>query len=390
MRVVHIITRLIVGGAQENTLLTCEDLIHTYHDDVLLVTGPPLGPEGSLLERARAGGIPIKMVVSLRRAINPWHDLHAYFGIRHILREFRPEVVHTHSAKAGILGRGAAASLPIPVIVHTVHGAPFHPYQPRVAQAFVIACEKWAARRCHAFISVADAMTDLMVNAGIADRSKFTTIYSGMEIEPFLHSADHRAAMRQHLGYEDNDVVIGTIARLFHLKGHDDILAAAEAIISRHPQVRFLWVGDGILRTRFEEDIRRRGWSKLFHLAGLVPPEELPRWLAAMDIVVHTSLREGLARVLPQALLAGKPVVSYDIDGAREVVVSGETGYLIPPRDIPRLTEALDTLIQSPQLRDKFAAVGRERCMQMFDRRKMSEQIRELYMELLKVHRQRG
>lgn len=390
MKIVHIITRLIVGGAQENTLLTCEDLIHTYHDDVLLVTGPPLGPEGSLLERARAGGIPIKMVPSLRRAINPWHDLRAYFGIRHILREFRPDVVHTHSAKAGILGRAAAASLRIPVIVHTVHGAPFHPYQPRVAQAFVIACEKWAARRCHAFISVADAMTDLMVNAGIADRSKFTTIYSGMEIEPFLQSAVHRAAMRQHLGYDDNNVVIGTIARLFHLKGHDDILAAAETIISRHPQVRFLWVGDGILRARFEQHIRRRGWSKFFHLAGLIPPEELPRWLAAMDMVVHTSLREGLARVLPQALLAGKPVVSYDIDGAREVVVSGETGYLIPPRDIPRLTEALDTLVQSPQLREKFATVGRKRCLEKFDRRQMSEQIRELYIRLLKSHGKSG
>lgn len=390
MKVVHIITRLIVGGAQENTILTCEDLIHAYGDDVLLVTGPPLGPEGSLVERARAGGIPIEMVPSLRRAINPWHDLRAYLAIRKILSVFRPEVVHTHSAKAGILGRAAAWSLHIPAVIHTVHGAPFHPYQSRVARMFVIACEKWAARRCHAFVSVADAMTDLMANAGIADRSRFTTIYSGMEIAPFLHSASHRTAMRQRLGYTDEHVVVGTIARLFHLKGHEDILAAAEAIIPRHRQVRFLWVGDGILRRRLAEEIHRRGWHQLFYFAGLVPPEELPRWLAAMDIVVHASLREGLARVLPQALLAGKPVVSYDIDGAREVVISGETGYLIPPRDVSRLTAAMDDLIQSPHLRESFGEAGRKRCAEAFDRKKMSQQIRALYVKLLEAHGKHG
>lgn len=390
MKVVHIITRLIVGGAQENTILTCEDLIHAYGDDVLLVTGPPLGPEGSLVERARAGGIPIEMVPSLRRAINPWHDLRAYLALRKILSVFRPEVVHTHSAKAGILGRAAAWSLHIPAVIHTVHGAPFHPYQSRVARMFVIACEKWAGRRCHAFVSVADAMTDLMANAGIADRSRFTTIYSGMEIAPFLHSASHRTAMRQGLGYTDEHVVVGTIARLFHLKGHEDILAAAEAIIPRHRQVRFLWVGDGILRRRLEEEIHRRGWHQLFYFAGLVPPEELPRWLAAMDIVVHASLREGLARVLPQALLAGKPVVSYDIDGAREVVISGETGYLIPPRDVSRLTAAMDDLIQSPHLRESFGEAGRKRCVEAFDRKKMSQQIRALYVKLLEAHGKHG
>lgn len=383
MRVLHIITRLIVGGAQENTILTCEDLIHRHHDDVLLVTGPPLGPEGSLLERARAGGIPIKLVASLRRAINPWYDLRAYLAIRKTIKEFRPDVVHTHSAKAGILGRAAAWQLRVPVVVHTVHGAPFHPYQPALAQKFVIACEKWAASRCHAFISVADAMTDLMVNAGIASRERFTTIYSGMDVKPFLDSDEHRAEMRRQLAYSNRDVVIGTIARLFHLKGHEDILAAAETIIPKFPQVRFLWVGEGILRPRFESQIRNRGWEERFHLAGLVPPDELPRWLSAMDIVVHTSLREGLARVLPQALLAGKPVVSYDIDGAREVVIPGQTGYLIPPRDVLRLTSTIEELIRSDHLRQTLGETGRELCSQQFDRTTMSERIRALYVRLL-------
>ncbi len=186
MRVAHVITRLILGGAQENTLLTCQDLLRVYGDDVLLIAGPGLGPEGSLLERARAGGIPLEIVPSLRRAIHPWRDAVSYRQIKAALRRFRPDVVHTHSAKGGILGRAAAWALGVPAIVHTVHGAPFHPYQGRAGRWFIRTCERWAARRCHALVSVADAMTDLLVHAGVAPRERFTTIYSGMEVEPYL------------------------------------------------------------------------------------------------------------------------------------------------------------------------------------------------------------
>ncbi len=143
MRVAHIITRLILGGAQENTLLNCEDLIRLHGDDVLLITGPALGPEGSLLERARSRGVPFEVVPSLRRAINPLHDWPAYQQLKSVLRKFRPDVVHTHSAKAGILGRAAAHALGVPAIVHGVHGAPFHDYQSRLAWHFARDCERW-------------------------------------------------------------------------------------------------------------------------------------------------------------------------------------------------------------------------------------------------------
>ncbi|MBU4398155.1 MAG: glycosyltransferase, partial [Planctomycetes bacterium] len=134
MRIAHVITRLILGGAQENTVLCCEDLIHRHGDDVLLVTGPPLGPEGSLLERARAGGVPVEIIDPLRRPIHPWRDAISYLQLKKTLRRFRPDVVHTHSAKGGMLGRAAAWSLGVPAIVHTVHGAPFHPWQGRGAR----------------------------------------------------------------------------------------------------------------------------------------------------------------------------------------------------------------------------------------------------------------
>ncbi|MEX0866864.1 MAG: glycosyltransferase family 4 protein [Pirellulales bacterium] len=385
MKVIHIITRLIVGGAQENTLLNCRDLITQYGDDVTLVIGPEAGPEGSLLEQARDWGIPIEVVDSLRRAIHPTRDRLAYQALRRLIRQRRPDVVHTHSAKGGMLGRFAAHAERVPAIVHTVHGAPFHPYQGRGARWFFARCERAAAARCHRLISVADAMTELLVAAGVAPREKFSTIYSGMEVKPFLAADALRSAQRAELGYRDEHVVIGKIARLFHLKGHDDFLAAAEQVAAENPQVRFLLVGDGLWRESIEARIRRSILRDRVWITGLVPPGEIPAWLAAMDVVVHTSLREGLARVLPQALLAGRPVISFDVDGAREVVASDETGILLPPRDVAGLAAAMRRLAADPAMRARLAAEGRRRCTERFRHDNMTRQIRELYEATLEA-----
>jgi len=383
MRIAHIITRLILGGAQENTVLCCEDLIHFFGEDVLLITGPPLGPEGSLLERARKNGVPVEIVPSLRRAINPWLDWQSYWAIRRILRHFRPDVVHTHSAKAGILGRLAAWKLGVPVIVHTVHGAPFHPYQSRLARWFCREAEKWAARYCDKLITVADAMKDLLIRHGVAPPDKCVTILSGMEVEPFLTCEVSREEARKELGYSPQHIVVGKIARLFRLKGHDDLIAAANQAVRINPQLRFLCVGGGVLEKQLKKQVSRLGLEPYFHFAGLVPPENLPRYLSAMDIVVHTSLREGLARVLPQALLAGKPVISYDIDGAREVVLPEKTGVLLPPRDVEGLVAAILRLAENPQLRFQWGEAGRQWCAERFPHEKMSREIHALYCRLL-------
>ncbi len=383
MRIAHIITRMIIGGAQENTLFCCEDLIRQYDDDVLLITGPSIGPEGTLLDRARAGRVPLEIIPPLRRSINLWRDAASYRQIKAALKKFKPDVVHTHSAKGGMLGRAAAWSLGVPAVIHTVHGAPFHPWQGRGARQFFQLCERWAARRCHAMISVADAMTDLMVAANVAPREKFTTIYSGMEVEPFLHADEHRQRVRQELGYRPEHVVIGKIARLFKLKGHDDVIQAAKTVVQQQPNVRFLFVGDGIFRERLLQQIAEAGLTDYFQFTGLVSPERIPELVGAMDIVVHASLREGLARVLPQALIAGRPAVSFDIDGAREVVISDETGYLIPPRNIEQLASSLIRLAADPALRAKLGSEGRRRFTDQFRHERMTEQIRNLYQAIL-------
>jgi len=373
---------MIIGGAQENTLLCCLDLLRDYGDDVVLMTGPSLGPEGDLLAEGRAGELPIQRLPALQRPIHP-RDTIAYRQIERALGDFQPDVVHTHSAKGGLLGRAVAWRLGIPAVLHTVHGAPFHPYQSPLARRFFIGCERWAAKRCHRMISVADAMTDLMVAAKVAPRNKFVTIASGMDVEPFLQAEQHRQRVRRQLGIEAHHVVVGKIARFFHLKGHDDLITAAVEVARVHPQVRFLLVGDGILRQSLQQRIERLGLSDHFIFTGLVSPDRVPELIGAMDVLVHTSYREGLARALPQALIAGRPVVSYDVDGAREVTISEETGFLIPPRDVDALSAALVRLVSDSDLRRRLGREGQRRFTEPFRHQTMTRQIRELYQQVL-------
>ena len=381
---------MIIGGAQENTLLNCLDLMREHGDEVLLITGPALGPEGDLLSQGRAGELPVHLIPSLRRAIHPTRDLTAWRAIRTKIREFRPDVVHTHSAKGGLLGRSAASREAVPAIVHSVHGAPFHPYQSLLAREFFRRCERWAASQCHQYISVANAMTDLMVDARIAPREKFTTIYSGMDVEPFLDANRHRESVRQKLGLRDEHVVIGKIARLFHLKGHEDLITAASAVARQYPNVRFLLVGDGLLRDTLVDRINRLGLRENFVLTGLVPPAEVPALIGAMDGLVHTSYREGLARALSQSLIAGKPVVSYDVDGAREVTLDGETGFLIPPGDTERLSQAIAALVGDGDLRKRLGSEGQRRFTEQFRHQTMTRQIRAVYQKVLAEQRVGG
>lgn len=384
MNVVHFITRLIIGGAQENTLLTVEDQHRDYGDQVSLVTGPGLGPEGSLEERARRGGFPMHVLPRLYRHISPADDWASYRQFVSLLRKIKPDIVHTHSGKAGMLGRAAAAKLRIPV-VHTIHGPSFFEGQSRLAYNTYLTAERWAGRRTDQFISVCDAMTDQYVAAGVAPRSRFTTIYSGMEVEPFLNPPRPPAEVRKELNIPADAIVVGKIARLFPLKGHEFVLEAAPKLVAKHPNLIFLFVGDGILRPDYEKQIAALGLSRHFRFTGLVPPERVPELIHAMEIVVHTSLREGLARVLPQGLIAGKPVVSYDVDGAREVCITGETGFLIPPKTVVELSEATSVLTADAALRAKLGSTGRDRFTEPFRHQTMTQGIRGVYASLLGV-----
>jgi glycosyltransferase involved in cell wall biosynthesis len=384
MKIVHVITRLIIGGAQENTLLTVDDLVHRYHDDVTLITGPAEGPEGDLFHWAAQHQLKVELMPELVRAIRPWTDLRAYRKLRAAVRRLRPDVVHTHSSKAGILGRAAAWHERVPAVVHTIHGLPFGPFENPVRNRIYVALERWAAYRCHAIVSVCDAMTDQALAAGVGQADLYLTVYSGMDADAFLNPREPRQEVRRALGLADDDIAFATVARLFELKGHDDLVAVAPAVLKANPKVRFLWIGDGVLRDRLVADLERAGVRDAFILTGLVAPDRIPELLGAADAVIHPSLREGLARVIPQALLVGRPVISYDIDGAREVVLP-ETGILLAPRDRAGLTAAIGRLAGDASIRAAMGQEGRRRFASQFRHETMTEQLRSLYERLLDV-----
>lgn len=385
MRIVHIITRMILGGAQENTILTCEGLTNRGHE-VILITGPARGPEGELLQRAHSHRYKVIVVKSLVRSINPLLDALAYRALIKHIRKIKPDIVHTHSSKAGILGRWAAWKVrkhlgDKPKIVHTIHGLPFHRYGNRFLNRLYIALERRAGQYSDALISVADAMTHQALQVRIAQQEKYTTIYSGIEINSFINRPDDVEQFRKSLSLQNEDILVTQVSRLAKLKGHEFILKAAERITD--PKIHFCFIGDGRLRKKIEQRIRSSAsLTGRVHLTGLLPPEKMPTVFHASDFIVHCSLHEGLARVIPQAFAAGKAVISFDIDGASEVI-DDETGILVKPADVEELRDAIVKLASSPELRKQMGQKALERVKEKFDHNIMVEKIEALYNDLL-------
>jgi glycosyltransferase involved in cell wall biosynthesis len=424
MRILHISTRLILGGSQENTVLSCEGQSRLGHE-VHLAFGPIYGPEGSLLERVekfRTGDgrrITTHVVARLAREINPIADLRCYFELKALIERVRPDVVHTHSSKAGILGRAAAwagkghgASSRI---VHTVHGPPFHRYQSRVLHRLYVASERFAAGRCDVIVSVADAMTRQYLAEGIGKPEQYVTVRSGMEVGAFLDAArgESREEVRAGLGLAPDDFVIGTVARLAELKGHDDLLSALAEDLKKNPNWKLLWVGDGWWRERLLARARGAGLGVLeldrgakgvrtdlasgdgghdghdkgpgarsvaqVIVTGLVPPERIPGMMRAMDVLAHPSYREGLPRTVPQALLCGVCPVAYDVDGTGEVCRDGETGRLVKAGDVAGLRSALEWCAAHPVERAAMAARGREECRVAYSAERMVDDLERVY-----------
>lgn len=402
MRVTHVITRLIVGGAQENTIASVLGLQKKNSFAVDLISGPSTGPEGELVSSfelqtspsppvAKPHGLqqePRKpgliLVPDLVRPIHPARDFLALRQLEKIFRETRPNIVHTHSGKAGILGRLAAARAGVPIILHTIHGPSFGNFQSAFPNFIFRIAEHRAASVTTHFVAVAQAMIEQYLAAGIGSRAQYTKIFSGFDLAPFL-STSNDLELRRKLGIQPDDIVIGKIARLFKLKGHGDLIAVAPELIRRFPQIKFLLVGDGKWRSRFENEVRARGLEKNFVFTGLVTPSEIPQLAGTMDILVHLSLREGLARALPQALAAGKPVVAYDCDGAGEVCRENETGFLVKPRDLTSLTGRLVQLAENPALRNRLGAAGRDFVQDKFGVERMVDELQSLYFRLLKT-----
>ena len=389
MKIVHVITRLILGGAQENTLITCKLLAERGHD-VTLITGPALGPEGELFNQTKGQKYETIVIDEMRRAIEPFKDFVSYRKLKKLLRELQPDIVHTHSAKAGILGRYAGAALKgtwapsRPAVVHGIHGLAFHPYQSPWLNRLYITAEKAAAKRTDYFICVADAMTDQSKAAGIGVDKPYVTAYSAIDEEQFLEpiAPERRNEFRRDYDIPADAVVLVSIARLFMLKGHDYIIESARELAKRFDNVIWLFVGNGNLADQYQQQIRDLGLAERFRFTGLMPPSEIPLAIQSSDILVHCSLREGLARTLPQAMLCGRPAISFDVDGAREVV-NQNTGRLIEPKNVPQLIEACAELIADQALREQLGRTGRQSVTRKFAPDTMVDAIEQVYRRLV-------
>ena len=381
MRVTHIITRLVVGGAQENTVASVLGLRQKPGVEVHLISGPTTGPEGSL--ESEFAGTPeiLTRVPELVRPIHPLKDWLALRRLEKILREQKPDIVHTHSGKAGILGRLAARRAGVPVIIHHVHGPSFGPFQGPLANWIFTTAERYAAGVTTHFVCSAQAMTRLYLAAGIGRPEMFTRIFSGFPVEPFANAAND-PALRSQLGLAPDAFVIGKIARLAPLKGHEDLLAAFQKLLPQFPRARLLLVGDGRLRTQLEARARKLGLADKAVFTGLVPPGEVPRYVGIMDCLAHLSAREALSRALPQALAAGKPVVSYDFDGADEVCLDGETGFLVRTGDTATVTQRLFQLANDAPLRERLGRRGQQFVRENFAVEQMVDNLYHLYLKL--------
>jgi glycosyltransferase involved in cell wall biosynthesis len=378
MRVTHVITRLVVGGAQENTVATVLGLRNRPGAEVELFSGPETGPEGSLQSCFADCPQLLTIIPTLVRQVSPSRDALAFSHLTRLFRQRPPDIVHTHSGKAGVLGRLAARRARVPIIIHHIHGPSFGPFQGWFANWVFRSAERYAASATTHFVCSANAMSRIYLGAGIGRPEMYTRVFSGFRVEPFLNAVND-PLLRAKLGFPPDAFIIGKIARLSPLKGHEDLFLAFQELIPQWPQARLLLVGGGPLRTALEARVEEIGLRSKVVFTGLIAPEDVPRYVGIMDSVAHLSSREALSRALPQALAAAKPVVAYDFDGADEVCLDEETGFLVRTGDFATVAQRLLALARDNGLRHKLGRTGQKFVEERFRVERMVDDLYQLY-----------
>jgi len=382
IKVINPITRLIVGGAQETVIETCA-YIDQKRFATQIIAGPQTGPEGELITEVQKKGIPLTIIPEIVREVNPVKDLIATFKLVNIFRREQPHIVHTHSSKTGIIGRWAARIARVPVIVHTVHGWAHHPYQKAPIRAMYIFLERISVPFTDRLIAVSSLNVEKGLNDHIGSRDKYAVIHSCINIEQFSRTAADFASLKRSLGLDGNGPVVGTVSRLSQQKNPLDFVKMAALVKKQIPEAQFLFVGDGPLRSQTEALIRELHLEKDLVLAGL--RKDVPELLRCMDIFTLTSLWEGLPRVIPQAMVAGLPVVANNIDGNAEIIQDGCNGFLIPPGDAAGMADKVVQLLKDQKLKQEISAKGHETALQEFSLHDMVRKIAALYEELLLI-----
>ena len=379
IRVLQMVTRLIVGGAQETVMYTAA-LLDKQRFRVDVLRGPQTGSEGSLIEEVRQRGVPLTIFPDLLREVSPAHDVAALVNLYRFIRAGRYDIVHTNSSKAGILGRIAARLARAPVIVHTVHGWSFHDYMSPAVRNTYILLEKLTASFCDALIVVTSRDIEKGLQHGIGQPQQYRLIRSAIPLDEFDLARGERVAVRRELGIPLDAPLLGNIGRFSAQKNPLDWVRIAGRVGRALPECRFLLVGDGPLRAQVVELLASEGIADRTVMTGL--RRDVPRLLSAMDVFLLTSLWEGLPRVIPQAMAMEIPVVASSVDGSSEAIICGETGYICPPTDLDGLAARCLELLADAEKRKRIGLRGRQFVWQEFDIRRMLVQIEQLYEQL--------
>jgi glycosyltransferase involved in cell wall biosynthesis len=378
----HIITKLELGGAQEVALYTVSHLDRARFRPVLIA-----GPGGMLTEEARRlPGVQTIIVPSLGRRIHAVSDLLAFLHLAVLLRRLKPAIVHTHSSKAGILGRWAARCARVPLIVHTVHGFGITPAQPTWVQRLLILVERVTGWMTTHWITVADVDARRGRQWGLFDKN-VSTIRPGIDPAPFSRplDAEARRTLRKELGLGSGEHLIGVVSCLKPQKAPDDIIGVAAILCSRVPDARVVVIGDGELRPRLEALIERHGLQEYVCLAGW--RRDIPRAMGCFDLLLMTSRWEGLPRVMLEAAAAGLPIVATRVGGVEEAVVQRDRVRLYEAGDVAGLAAGVEALLDTVGAGDRHASGAVQLLPKEFHIEEMVKQYQSLYDRLLSKQR---
>ncbi len=375
IRVLLVITRLELGGAQRVVLHTARNLDRERFT-VALAWGP-----GDLLddEVTAIPDLEVFPIDSLVRHIAPISDFRALASLRAAIRSFQPQVVHTHSSKAGILGRLAARLERVPAVVHTVHGFGFTPLQPAPVRVAFRAAEGFLARWTDHFVTVSETDRQRGIDMGLFPSVRATVIRAGIDLEKF-HAVADGDPVREQLGVPVNSPLVAQIGNFKAQKAPLDFVRVAALVRKKIPEAWFVMVGDGPLRGRAEELARSLGVADRMIFCGWW--DDVPGLLAATTVSVLTSRHEGLPCSVVESLAAGVPVVATAVDGTVEVVRSGGNGFLAPAGDVCALAEGVCTILADAETRERFSAAARVG-LEDFDHDLMVRRQEDLYGALV-------
>lgn len=368
LKVVHVLTKLEFGGAQTSTLYTVEHLPRRRYE-VYLFTSP-----GYLSRQAESVAKTTLKYFPFRREINPLLDMLTFFLLLKEFLQIRPHVVHTHSSKAGILGRWAAFFARVPCIYHTIHGFPFHQQQFFLTRQLYIFLEQITSFLTTRLIAITVEDIKKGLSQGIGRKNKYILIRDGIEIKKFRDTSFSRELIRKELGIKEK-LIVGTVSCLKPQKNPLDFVRMAALIPEK--RVGFIIAGDGALRKRMEEEVSKNRLHDRFYLLGW--REDIEKIIRLFDVFVLTSFWEGLPKALLEAMASGLPPVVTAVDGMKEIIENGENGFLVPPGDYKAMAGKVRILLQDKTLREKIGEKARESVGEVFEISSMLTKLDNLY-----------